>query len=150
MQVCLSLSVCLPAYLSVRSVCLALHRYEGSPFLSLGADGVNKASKERGKDIVAFEGSMVHSKCQLRYTDKKDIRKNKSSDFGEASCSRKSARLSTENSKRANLLCLFCDQPIHFETSRDGRKSDASKVHTHDFVKAITNCAAQRCDEKVV
>ena len=47
----------------------------------------------------------------------------------------------------ANLLCLFCDQPVHFETSRDGSKSDASKVHTHDFVKAITNCAAQRCDE---
>ena len=84
---------------------------------------MNKASKLRGTNIVAFEGSQIHNKCQIRYTDQKDIKKRKS-DLEDDNSSRKSFRLSHDSVKnyeddKNNSLCLFCDQPVDFEANKN-------------------------------
>ena len=52
-----------------------------------------------------------------------------------------------EGSGGSKFNCLFCDNIVQFEIPRDGSKNDASKVQTDDFVKSISKCCEQRCDE---
>ena len=37
-----------------------------------GADSINKASKERGDELKARPGSVVHNSCGLEYTNAKN------------------------------------------------------------------------------
>ncbi len=41
-----------------------------------GADGINKASVQRGNDVHISSGEIVHSKCRQKYINKKDIKIN--------------------------------------------------------------------------
>ena len=86
-------------HLSVRpSICLVIAVFLGLHFCPLGADGVNQASKERGTDILASEGSIVHKNCQHRYTDKKVIAKRKSSVTEESSFITEESSITDESS----------------------------------------------------
>ena len=43
--------------------------------VGLGADGITATSALRKDGVIASEGSIVHSSCQKRYTDKSDVPK---------------------------------------------------------------------------
>ena len=42
--------------------------------LQKGADGINNASVQRGDNVHISAGEKVHSKCQQKYINKKDIK----------------------------------------------------------------------------
>ena len=109
-----------------------------------GAESINVASKERNSDVVASEGSTVHSECRKRFTDKKDIKRKQKQ---EEEIGDQSAAKSVAKSKRARLtnderhtICLFCSQKVTFGC-------DSSKVEDHNFTKTILECCEARCDE---
>ena len=41
----------------------------------VGTDGINEANDKRNDNVKAFEGSFVHSSCQKKYTDEKEIQR---------------------------------------------------------------------------
>ena len=142
--------------MATEAICIIcqIENYDYGPKMLLqkrGADGINSSSKERENNVVAAEGSTVHAKCRMRFTDEKDINlKQKSAELLESSKNRKSSRLSIssdDSDKNSNLNCLFCGNIVNRGPPRDGRKSDASEVRTDEFVKTIKKCCEERGDE---
>ena len=72
--------------------------------LQKGADGINNASVQRGDNVHISAGEKVHSKCQQKYINKKDIKIQQEI---KAEPPKRSSRVAT-GPFNSQTDCLFC------------------------------------------
>ena len=106
---------------------------------SIGADGINSASVQRGDTIVVTAGSKVHLNCRKRYTNPIEIKTQQSKTKRPSIPLKRSSRASVApfNSKTD---CLFCGITIV------PGSSDYNCVKTDAFANTIMECCDSRFD----
>ena len=110
-----------------------------------GADGINRASVERGDSIIVAEGAKVHKTCRLNYINKKDIERYKKAKCESSQTVKRSARVSTGpyNSKTD---CLFCENPV-VTCKTNALYDEYSFVRTDSFIDRILATCKSRNDD---
>ena len=86
-----------------------------------GVESLNKASKERGDNLVFSMGQHLHNQCRKNYTRPQTIvavRKRKGS--GEDDNREKRTLRSQEKSFDFKTKCLFCAQPNKYGGKKEG------------------------------
>lgn len=112
-----------------------------------GAEGINRASIERGDRIVVCSGTVVHKKCRMNYINKKQIDLYKKAKFNKPS-------LPVKRSARASIWpydsrthCLFCGNEIVKASSSGVYSEEYSCVKTDTFVETVLSHCKQRNDD---
>ena len=104
-----------------------------------GADGINKASSQRGDAIVVTVGTKVHIKCRREYTKQQNILVHLSKK-GASPNSPKKTRKRSAGPFISKTDCLFCGIGI------SPGNSDYSYVKTDSFTRTILECCDDRKD----
>uniref|UniRef100_UPI00358EB1D5 peptidyl-tRNA hydrolase 2, mitochondrial isoform X1 n=1 Tax=Myxine glutinosa TaxID=7769 RepID=UPI00358EB1D5 len=113
-----------------------------------GAEGINRASAERGVDIRILAGTSVHKSCRVNHINKKDIALTKKDHAESGPSVKRSARISL-GPYDSKTHCLFCGTEVKEEGPKRGHAETASfgYVKTDAFVKTISVHCKTRSDE---
>ena len=115
---------------------------EGVVLREKGANGINKASKERGDVINVTAGQSVHKKCRANFTKPQNI----AAAARETSQARGKRVLRSEAQKfNFKEHCLFCGEGDQYQ----GKKKDfvLVPVRTFEFQKTVPEICNERNDE---
>ena len=110
-----------------------------------GAEGINKASTERGVSTVVTAGAVVHKRCRMNYINKKQIDLHKKATSVHRSPAKTGTRLST-GSYDSTTHCFFCGHEV-VKTRSSADFDDYSFVKTDGFVRTILSHCKQRNDD---
>jgi len=110
-----------------------------------GADGINRASTERGDGIVVVAGTEVHKRCRVNYINKKQIDLSKKAKLHPPPPVKRSARVSI-GSYNSKTHCLFCSNEI-IKSPLNADFDEYSCVKTDAFVGKILSHCKQRNDD---
>ena len=110
-----------------------------------GAEGINKASIERGVSTVVAAGAVVHKRCCMNYINKKQIDLHKKATSVHRSPAKRGTRLST-GSYDSTTHCFFCGHEV-VKTRSSADFDDYSFVKTDGFVRTILSHCKQRNDD---
>ena len=109
-----------------------------------GAEGLNRASIERGNSTVVASGTEVHKKCIVNFINKKQIDLYKKAKLHPPPPKRSSrVSIGPYNSK---TKCLFCGNEI-VKSTVSAHFDDYSYVKTDTFVDTILSHCKQRNDD---
>ena len=108
-----------------------------------GAEGINKASTERGVSTVVTAGAVVHKRCCMNYTNKKQIDLHKKATSVHRSPAK--TRLST-GSYDSTTPCFFCGHEV-VKTRSSADFDDYSFFKMDGFVRTILSHCKQRNDD---
>ncbi|XP_073423248.1 uncharacterized protein [Dendrobates tinctorius] len=109
------------------------------------AEGINKASIERGVSTVVAAGAVVHKRCHMNYINKKQIDLHKKATSVHSSPAKRGTRVST-GSYDSTTQCLFCGQEV-VKTRSSSDFDDYSFVKMDGFVRSILSHCKQRIDD---
>ena len=103
-----------------------------------GAEGINRASIERGVDIRVESGTSVHKTCRVHHINKKDIASSKKDRTDSAQSVKRSARVSL-GPYDSKTHCFFCGTEVKkIDQKRNRAERDSySYVKTDAFVQTI-------------
>ena len=110
-----------------------------------GVESLNKASKERGDNLVFSTGQHLQNQCRKNYTRPQTIvavRKRKGS--GEDDNREKRSLRSQEKSFDFKTKCLFCAQPDKYGGKKKG--FELVPVKTMDFHYSVKQASLRRDD----
>lgn len=110
-----------------------------------GAEGINKASIERGVSTVVAAGAVVHKRCRMNYINKKQIDLHKKATSVHRSPAKRGTRVST-GSYDSTTQCFFCGHEV-VKTRSSADFDDYSFVKTDGFVRSILSHCKQRNDD---
>lgn len=110
-----------------------------------GAEGINKASVERGDSTVVAAGTVMHKRCRTNYINKKLIDLHKKAKSHPRPPAKRSARVSI-GPYDSKTHCLFCAHEV-VKTSTSANFDDFSCVKTDAFVGTILSHCKQRNDD---
>ncbi|XP_069605408.1 uncharacterized protein [Ranitomeya imitator] len=110
-----------------------------------GAEGINKASIERGVSTVVAAGAVVHKRCRMNYINKKQIDLHKKATSVHRSPAKKGIRVFT-GSYDSTTQCLFCGHEV-VKTRSSSDLDDYSFVKMDGFVRSIMSHCKQRNDD---
>lgn len=105
-----------------------------------GADGINNASLLRNNDIHISAGDAVHSKCRMRYINKKYIKIKSTSKDEKVEPPKRSSRVAT-GPFNSQTDCLFCGTTIKHGTK------DTSAAKTDTLTQSILQSCEKRSDQ---
>ncbi len=108
-----------------------------------GCDGINCASEERGSNLHACPGQIVHSACRRDYTKKQNITRDSAA--LDHSPERRSELRSDETVFDFQEDCLFCGRPAKYGLKR--RDVDIFQVRTKDFQVSVLEICSTRKDK---
>ena len=113
-----------------------------------GAEGINRASIERGVDIRVESGTSVHKTCRVNHINKKDIASSKKDRTDSAQSVKRSARVSL-GPYDSKTHCFFCGTEVKkIDQKRNRAERDSySYVKTDAFVQTILVHCKTRGDE---
>ena len=116
-----------------------------------GADGINKAARDRNVDITAEGGALAHKRYRSDFTNKNYIVSSKNKDTNtDHNNKKRPARRSDISEEAKKNLCLFCYTAVRFELknkSKHDGKADGVRVETYEFEKSIRNVCKIRNDK---
>ena len=110
-----------------------------------GAEGINRASIERGDTILVISGTGVHKTCRMDYVNKKYIELSKKSNLKPSKQLKRSARVSTRPYD-SKTHCLFCGNEVE-RSILSSNYDDFCCVKTDSFVQSILSHCKQRNDD---
>ena len=103
-----------------------------------GANGINKASEQRGDDIVVEAGDRVHEKCRKVYTNPKEIERFLNKKKAPFKDKKRTTRDHT-GTFDSKTDCLFCGIKVT-------ENSKYYCVRTKIFTSSILDCCEVRSD----
>ena len=114
---------------------------EGVVIGEKGAEGVNRASNERGDSILVAAGTELHKRCQMNYINKKKISLyNKAKLHPPPPAKRARVSVGPYDSR---MHCVFCRNEV-VKTSGSVDYEEYSSVKTDGFVETIMAHCRQR------
>lgn len=107
-----------------------------------GSDGVNRASSQRGSDLVVNPGETLHVECRRNYCKADNIARDLAR---QQQAPKPRCELRSELHFNFQEHCLFCGQSA--KTGRKQRELGVFPVRTEDFQKSILQVCHSRNDE---
>ena len=118
---------------------------EGVVIGEKGAEGVNRASNERGNSILVTAGTELHKRCRMNYINKKQISLYNKAKLHPPPPAKRSARVSM-GPYESRMHCVFCGNEV-VKTSGSVDYEEYSSVKTDGFVETIMAHCRQRKDD---
>ncbi|KAI3379074.1 hypothetical protein SNEBB_002215 [Seison nebaliae] len=114
-----------------------------------GAEGINRASIERGVDIKVEAGTSVHKTCRAIHINSTSIALSKKGHTDSAQSVKRSARVSLGPAYDSTTHCFFCETEVKkLDPKRSISYGDSyGFVKTDDFVHTILVHCKTRADE---
>ena len=114
-----------------------------------GAEGINRASIERGVDIKVESGTSVHKTCRAIHINSTSIALSKKGNTDSAQSVKRSARVSLGHAYDSRTHCFFCETEVKKpDPKRSISYGDSyGFVKTDDFVRTILVHCKTRADE---
>lgn len=112
-----------------------------------GVQSINKASEDRGEDVISTVGEKVHQECRRRYCNPQQVAKAVKQSSGKMEETSKTYSLrSREEEFNFKSHCFFCGQLAKVDNKRKG--FDISTVRTIEMKEKMLAVCRERGDQR--